>query len=188
MAGDYNDNIGFCEVIMRYVSRMAVLGFCSVVPSVLFAQQFTITNYQFVSSQQVTTTLANVTYRADIVNTGNPEATVTATGTSLNPASFTMATGLDTLNFAPVPANSQVTSSNTFTMRVNRTVPFDFASVQWTFKTTPLPPVANAGPQPDRKGGRHSYPGRHRLDQSERRRHFDLQLGLHLPAGRSARI
>ena len=65
---------------MRYVSRMAVLGFCSVVPSVLFAQQFTITNYQFVSSQQVTTTLANVTYRADIVNTGNPEATVTATG------------------------------------------------------------------------------------------------------------
>ena len=138
---------------MRYVSRMAVLGFCSVVPSVLFAQQFTITNYQFVSSQQVTTTLANVTYRADIVNTGNPEATVTATGTSLNPASFTMATGLDTLSFGPVPANSQVTSSNTFTMRVNRTVPFDFASIQWTFKTTPLPPVANAGPNQTAKVG-----------------------------------
>ncbi len=106
---------------MRYVSRMAVLGFCSLVPSVLFAQ-FTVTNYQFVSSQQVTATLANVTYKADIVNTGNPEATVLATATSLNPSSFTMVTGQDTLSFAPVPANTPVTSSNTFTMRVNRTV------------------------------------------------------------------
>ena len=137
---------------MRYVSRMAVLGFCSVVPSVLFAQ-FTVTNYQFVSSQQVTTTLANVTYKADIVNTGNPQATVLATATSLNPASFTMVTGQDTLSFAPVPANTPVTSSNTFTMRVNRTVPFDFANVQWTFKTTPLPPVANAGPNQTAKVG-----------------------------------
>src|SRR5260370_33608372 len=137
---------------MHYVSRMAVLGFCSVVPSVLFAQ-FTVTNYQFVSSQQVTATLANVTYKADIVNTGNPEATVLATATSLNPSSFTMVTGQDTLSFAPVPANTPVTSSNTFTMRVNRTVPFDFANVQWTFKTTPLPPVANAGPNQTAKVG-----------------------------------
>src|ERR1035437_4135649 len=133
---------------MRYVSRMAVLGFCSVVPGVLFAQggqTLSITNYQFVSSQQVTTTLSNVTYRADIVNTGNPEATVLANATSLNPSSFTMVSSQDTLSFAPVPANTPVTSSNTFTMRVNRTVPFDFANLQWTFQTTPLPPVANAG-------------------------------------------
>jgi hypothetical protein len=125
-----------------------VLGLCTVVPAGLFAQgaqTLSITNYQCVSSQQVTMTLSNVTYRADIVNKGNPEATVLATATSLNPSSFTMATGQDTLSFAPVPPNTPVTSSNTFTMRVNRTVPFDFANLQWTFQTTPLPPVANAG-------------------------------------------
>src|SRR5260370_17261557 len=122
---------------MRYVSRWAVLGFCSVVPSVLFAQ-FTVTNYHFVSSQQVTATLANVTYKADIVNPGNPEATVLATATSLNPSSFTMVTGQDTLSFAPVPANTPVTSSNPFTMRLNRPVPSHFPNVHFTFKTSPI--------------------------------------------------
>src|ERR1035441_2528172 len=133
---------------MRYVSRIAVLGLCTVVPAGLFAQggpTMSITNYQFVSSQQVTMTLSNVTYRADIVNKGNPEATVSATATSLNPSSFTMVSGQDTLSFASVPANTPVTSSNTFTLRVNRSVPFDFANLQWTLQTTPLPPVANAG-------------------------------------------
>src|SRR5260370_36922959 len=99
---------------MHYVSRMAVLGFCSVVPSVLFAQ-FTVTNYQFVSSQQVTATLANVTYKADIVNPGKPEATVLATATSLNPSSFTMVTGQDTLHFQLIPATPPVTTIYTFT-------------------------------------------------------------------------
>src|ERR1039457_7727006 len=133
---------------MRYVSRMVVLGICTVVPGVLLAQggqTLSITNYQFVSSQQVTATMANVTYQADVVNTGKPEAAVLATADTLNPGSFTMVLGQNTLTFAPVPANSQVTSSNTFTIRVNRTVPFDFGDLQWTFQTTPLPPVANAG-------------------------------------------
>src|ERR1039457_5298082 len=133
---------------MRYVSRMVVLGICTVVPGVLLAQggqTLSITNYQFVSSQQVTATMANVTYQADVVNTGKPEAAVLATADTLNPGSFTMVLGQNTLTFAPVPANSQVTSSNTFTIRVNRTVPFDFANLQWTFQTTPLPPVERNG-------------------------------------------
>src|ERR1017187_7811225 len=141
---------------MRYVSRMVVLGICTVVPGVLFAQggqTLSITNYQFVSSQQVTATMANVTYQADVVNTGKPEAAVLATADTLNPGSFTMVLGQNTLTFAPVPANSQVTSSNTFTIRVNRTVPFDFANLQWTFQTTPLPPVANAGANQTAKVG-----------------------------------
>ena len=129
---------------MGYASRLAVLCLCAVVPGV-FGQTLSITNYQFVSSQTITTSLAFVTYKADIVNKGNPIAAVLATATTLNPSSFTMAAGQDTLKFAPVPANTPVTSSNTFTIRVDRTVPFDFANLSWTFQTTPLPPVSNAG-------------------------------------------
>src|SRR5262249_11102254 len=73
-----------------------------------------------------------------------PLASVTATVTSLNAASFTVVQG--TLNFAPVPANGSVTSTNTFTIRVDRSVNFDFANLRWSFQTTTLPPAANAGP------------------------------------------
>src|SRR6516164_4590550 len=119
---------------MRNVSRLGVLYLCTIVPGV-FGQTLSITNYQLVSSQQITTTMSLVTYKADIVNKGNPEASITATATTLNPSSFTMADGQDTLKFAPVPANAQVTSSNTFSIRVNRTVTFDFANVSWSFQT-----------------------------------------------------
>src|SRR5947209_1179571 len=110
------------------------------------APTLSITNYQFVSQQPVTLTVWDITYRADVVNTGAPLASVTATVTSLNPPNVQTVPGKNTLNFAPVPAGSQVTSSNTFTIRVNRSVPFDFNSLQWGFQTTPLAPVANAGP------------------------------------------
>jgi trimeric autotransporter adhesin len=105
-----------------------------------------ITNYQFVSEQRVTLTQSNVTYRADLVNPGGALASATATMTSLNPFSFRTVTGQDTLRFGPLPAGGQVTSTNTFTILVDRTVPFNWANVQWTFQPVSAAPVANAGP------------------------------------------
>ena len=49
------------------------------------------------------------------------------------------------LHFANVPANGRVTSSDTFTIRVDRTVAFDFANLEWTFPPDAAP-IANAGP------------------------------------------
>ena len=43
---------------------------------------------------------------------------MTAIVTSLNPSIVQVAAGLDSLQFAPVTANSQVTSSNTFTLQM----------------------------------------------------------------------
>ena len=137
---------------MRYVSRLAVLCLCAAVPGV-FGQTLSITNYQLVSSQKITTSLAYVTYKADIINKGNPIGAVLATASTLDPASFTVAAGEDTLKFAQVPANTPVTSSNTFTIRVDRTIPFDVANITWTFQTTPLPPVSNPGPNQTVKVG-----------------------------------
>ncbi len=95
-------------------------------------QSLSITNYQLVSQQTIQRTV-NITYRADLVNTGAALGAVAATVTSLN-ASIQVVSGQDTLQFASVPANSQVTSTNTFTLQVSST-PVDFTQLQWTFQT-----------------------------------------------------
>ncbi len=100
-------------------------------------QGLSITNYQLVSQQTIQRTV-NVTYRADIVNTGAALRAVTATVTSLNPSSVQVVAGQDTLEFATVPANSQVTSSNTFTLQLENTLPVDFSQLQWTFQTAAI--------------------------------------------------
>jgi len=110
------------------------------------AQSLSIGNYQVVSEQSITQTQSNVTYRADLMNTGTVPAIVTATVTSLNPYSVRTNPGQDTLRFPPVLANGQVTSTNTFTVLIDHSVPFSFSTLQWSFQTLAGAPVANAGP------------------------------------------
>jgi hypothetical protein len=45
-----------------------------------------------------------------------------------------------------VPANSQVTSLNTFTILADPSVPLDPTKLLWTFQTSAATPVANPGP------------------------------------------
>src|ERR1700736_1062079 len=132
---------------MRSLGLATAVAFSVLIPSTPFAS-LSLTNYQFVSEQRVTLTASNVTYSATLVNPDAPLASVTATLTSLDTNSFTVVQGQNTLKFGPVPSNSKVASSNTFTIRVDRSVPFDptFATLQWAFQTTSLAPVANAGP------------------------------------------
>ena len=129
---------------MRYLGLTAA--FAVSFASVLAGQPFSIGNYQLVGTPtRVSLTKSIVTYSATLTNGGGAQTSVAATATSLDTNSFTMVANQDTLNFAPVPANSQVASSNTFQILVDRTVVFDFAKVQWTFKTgVSAPPIANA--------------------------------------------
>ncbi len=133
---------------MRHFSSAAATGFLLIISSLAFggsAESFSITNYQLISQSPVTATQWQVTYKADLVNPGVPFASVTAKLTTLNPFSFRTISGEDFLTFAPVPANSQVTSSNTFTILVDRTVTFSFNNLSWAYTTTPVNPVANPG-------------------------------------------
>jgi len=104
-----------------------------------------ITNYQIVSRQAAAGKQSFITYRADLINPGNAFGSVTATLTSLDPFSVRVVPGQGSLMFAPVPANSQVTSGNTFTILTDPTVPLDLTKLQWTFQTTAAPVTANAG-------------------------------------------
>ncbi len=100
-------------------------------------QGLSITNYQLVSQQTIQRIL-NVTYRADIVNTGAALQAVTATVTSLNTSIVQVVAGQDTLQFPSVPANSQVTSSNTITLQLENSLPVDFSQLQWTLQTAAI--------------------------------------------------
>jgi len=105
-----------------------------------------IINYHVLNQQSAAGNQSYITYRADLVNSGTALGAVTATLTSLDPFTLRVVPGQGTLTFAPVPANSQVPSSNTFTILTDATVPVDFNKLQWTFQTTPAPPVAIGGP------------------------------------------
>ena len=137
---------------MRYVCPATVMLVCALAAplgaQVPQSQGLSITNYQFVSEQRISQTQSNVTYRADLVNTGGPHAMVTAGLTSPSP-NMVVIPGQNTLMFSPVPAQSTVTSQNTFTITVNRSVVVDLTQLQWTFLT----PIANAGPNQTAKVG-----------------------------------
>ena len=61
---------------MRYVCLATLVAVSALTPRVASAQAQSITNYQFVSEQKVTRSTSNVTYRADLVNSGPALASV----------------------------------------------------------------------------------------------------------------
>lgn len=105
------------------------------------SSSLSITNYQLVSEERVTRTEWYYTYRADLVNPGQGRTSMTASVSSLVP-SASIVPGRGVLHFSPVPANGTVTSSDTFTIMVDRNQPFSMSDLQWSF----LSPTANAGP------------------------------------------
>jgi uncharacterized protein YjdB len=112
------------------------------IASCAFGQNLSIANYTPVSQQTVQGILT-VTYTADLVNTGAALGAVTATVSSLSTSSVQIEAGQNTLQFAPVPANSQVTSSNTFTLLLPGGLPADFSQLQWAFQAAGILLPAN---------------------------------------------
>ncbi len=131
---------------MRYVrpaTTLALLLVCFVAFGQ--AQGLSIANYELVSEVQVAAPNIEVTYRAEVVNTGSAALPpMVGTVTSLAPASIRVVPGAGTLNFPAVSANGEVTSSNTVTFLVIGGAQIDFSQLQWSFQA--IGPVANAGP------------------------------------------
>src|SRR5579872_6321372 len=123
-----------------YSFAAVFIALAALAPTAAGAQP-TIANYQFVGEVRFSRTQSYVTYSADLVNPGPALGAVTAQLTSLAP-SIQIVPGQNVLHFSPVPAASQIASSNTFTILVDRTVTFSFLNLQWSL----LNPVANAGP------------------------------------------
>ncbi|HYP09658.1 MAG TPA: PKD domain-containing protein [Bryobacteraceae bacterium] len=108
------------------------------------AQPF-VGGYKLISETRVDRTKFDYTYRATLTNPGAAITNATAALTSLAAATVVMD---GSLTFGNAPANSAVESSDTFTIRQDRTVPFDASKLRWDVSSQPAnrPPVANAGP------------------------------------------
>jgi len=134
---------------MFFKNPIAAISFGVLASCLLAGQaqaQLSITNYKFVSEERVTRTQSNVTYTADLVNTGPPITSAVATLSTSVPNIVVVPTA-NTLSFGAVPSNGQVSSNNSFTILVDRTVTFNFSDLHWSIQANvPLPPVANAGP------------------------------------------
>jgi hypothetical protein len=87
------------------------------------------TSFQLVSSERVGRTVFLYTYRVNVVNTGGDALNTRAVVSSS--AATTVVTDGD-VAFGDVAANGTVTSLDTFTIRQDRTVPFDPSQLTWT--------------------------------------------------------
>ena len=131
---------------MRFPSRLKLLipltllaapaGFSQINPANL-----TITGYQMISEQRVTRTQSYFSYRADVVNAGPSLPAITATVTSLTPSAVVVP-GQGNLHFPAVPSKTEISSINTFTLLIDKSVSFNLSSLKWSFNA----PVADAGP------------------------------------------
>ena len=155
-----------CLRLPMLASAARLIAISNLIYSAAFGQApgLSITNYQVVNQQTVQRTL-NVTYRADLVNTGAALQAVSVTVTSLNPSAVQVVAGQDTLQFPSVPANSEVTSANTFTLQIESSLPVDFSQLQWTFQTSSILLPSNVTVAP---GGTVNFP---------------VALGTEAPAG-----
>jgi PKD repeat protein len=95
-------------------------------------------NYTLVSSTRVSATVYEYLYRAQVTNSGPALRGVVGTVVSTAPAT-TIIEG--TLSFGDVAASGVATSVDTFTLRHNRTVPFDASRLIWTVTGTPASPI-----------------------------------------------
>lgn len=131
---------------MRYVCSSVALGVAllCIAPFVASAQDagagLAISKYTLIGEERFSRTQWYVTYRADLTNSGAARSGVTATVTS-SATTVQVVPGQGIVHFASVPANGTVTSVDTFTVLVDRSVPFETSSLVWSF----LNPLANAG-------------------------------------------
>jgi hypothetical protein len=91
-------------------------------------------NLTLVSSKQVTLREFDYIMRVDLTNLGPDVGGIAATVTSSAVHTRIME---GSLTFGPLAQGATATSQDTFTIRQNRTVPFDPAKLDWTL--TPLP-------------------------------------------------
>ena len=152
-SGQPNHAYGFYSIARDLVGNVEGTKSAVETTTKVVVTALTIFNYQLVSRQAAAGAQSYLTYRGDLINPGASLGAVAATLTSLDPFSVRVVPGQGTLNFAPVPANGQVTSSNTFAILTDTSIPLDFSKLQWTFQTTAAPPVANPGPNQTVKVG-----------------------------------
>lgn len=127
---------------LSLISNLWVVGVLLLNSGLVYAQ-FTVVKLNLVSEQRVTRILYDYTYTVDITNTGTTVAEVSATIASTSSNTVILK---NTLVFGEIAGGSSASSKDMFTLRHNRTIPFDPNVLVFVFSTKSTMPVANAGP------------------------------------------
>ena len=90
--------------------------------------------YSFVSQVPADGRLAYVTFRAKLLNGGEPAGAIFATLQSRDPAVRLMK-GQDTLTFAALPSVGSETRNSMFTVLIDPAIPLDFSKLQLNFRS-----------------------------------------------------
>lgn len=99
--------------------------------------ELTIGEYELISTTRVSRIDFEYTYRANITNTGADVENVTAQLSSTTPNTIVVD---GSLSFGAANAASTVTSTDTFTIRQDRSYPFSWSDMSWDiFFDTPVP-------------------------------------------------
>ncbi len=109
--------------------------------STINAQQTTleINNYQLIGKTRVGRTIYQYEFQADITNNGTED--VLAVNAAVTSTSPTTVVTTNILNFGDISAEQTVTSSNTFTLKIDRRYSFDESNLVWEiYNYAPLPP------------------------------------------------
>jgi hypothetical protein len=93
-----------------------------------------VVDYVLVGREPAGGTRSYLTYRASVLNGGPALDALTATLTSADPSRLEVVAGRDTVIFVPLPANSQVTSDDTFTVIADDAAPMDASQLKWTLR------------------------------------------------------
>jgi len=102
------------------------------------ADGIVIDNYALVASTRTDRTVYEYTYNAEVTNWGSGDAAVTATLASTSPQIVVVEGALDV---GEVAEGATVVSTDTFTIRVDRSQPFDDSALVWTAQATPPAPT-----------------------------------------------
>ncbi len=113
--------------------------------TISFAQAFQIASNQLQEKQRVGRTLYEYTYTVSVLNDGNGATAVSATISSINPNTIIVD---GQVNFGDVTAGSTVPSTDTFTIRQDRSYTFNPANIVWNYSFTPSTPGGQLPPDP----------------------------------------
>src|SRR3989344_2421820 len=118
--------------------QSAVAPTATAAAAVIVAETIVIHTSTLVSSVRISRTVYENTYKADVSNWGTADATITASLAS-TAAHITVMEGA--LSFGDVVEGATQESTDTFTVRHDRSLPFDNDALVWTVQATPLPPT-----------------------------------------------
>jgi len=125
---------------IAFILCLSIFGICF---KALAEYNLTIINYSLVSEKRISRYIFEFTYTATVTNNGQDAEAVKATF-SINSPYTTVIDG--EVNFGNVPAGETLTSTDTYTIRHDRSYPFDTKAVTWSFFFLP-PDPGEAGKQ-----------------------------------------